>query len=1079
MIESKQNPTFWIWFSYVFFVVYGSLVPLDLRLIQLEQAWDIFQHIPMYQLGMGSRADWIANGVLYVPLGFLTAYLLIQRHSERRRIPLFILAAPFCVALAVSIEFVQIFFPPRTVSRNDLLAESIGSFIGLILAARYSKWLKDLLQAMVANPKRLTLRLLEVYLVGYVAFALFPYDIVLSGEELGQKLQGENWGWFLAGKPNEKILLAVKLFSEVILTIPFGLFLASRPASQPQRYYNAVFVGVCLGGLIEIAQFFTVSGVSQGVSVLTRIVGVCGGLALWDRRANYSPDKLSVVVRRYKVPLGIIYLLIVLQANGWFSHRWNGADIAISKLEDLHFLPFYYHYFTSESKAVVSLMAVCLTYFPIGLLTCSNKGNPAQAFVFAALAACVAETGKLFLHGLHPDPTNIMLAALASWGAVYFARMLSQTAAMPSTADAAVLQTPPINNLQSEKRTQLAGTSSSRWQRYSVLFPSLAFATFSAVTFPTQPALLSLFLLTCGAIIWRRPVLLFLIIPAALPVLDLAPWSGRFYLDEFDLLVLISLAIGYTRIPAIPRTKLPTDTAYFALACSLVAISFGIAAIRGLSPWLPPDANAFTNYYSSFNALRIVKGALFAFLIYGLLRRLVAKGFDVKRPFAWGLATGLFLTVAVTLWERVAFSGLFNFSSDYRITGPFSSMHTGGAYIECFLAIATPFLVLLVLQTRNWVGRLLGVSLMLATTYALMVTFSRNGYAAFGVALAIILFFVAFKSGQWKQRSILVAILSAAMLAVALPVFTGQFAQDRIATVGRDYLVRQSHWEDALNIRTPDLPTTLFGMGLGRYPESNYLLSRGESRSATYLLAVEGQESFLRLMSGSSIYIEQLVSVQPRQTYKLTLDARANQPGATITVPICEKWLLASYNCIWKTIDIGKVADVWQHFEIQVVANSLSISPWYSRRPIKLSLYSSNKSAIIDVDNIQLKSMQGDNLLINGDFSKEMDHWFFSADNHLQWHIKSFPVAVLFDQGWFGLLVLSMFSILAIKRAANRAWRGDLNAAAALASFCAFLVVGLFDTLIDAPRFLFLFLLLGWFCGSGILLSEKSSRMAN
>ena len=32
------------------------------------------------------------------------------------------------------------------------------------------------------------------------------------------------------------------------------------------------------------------------------------------------------------------------------------------------------------------------------------------------------------------------------------------------------------------------------------------------------------------------------IIPAALPVLDLAPWSGRFYLDEFDLLILVSLS---------------------------------------------------------------------------------------------------------------------------------------------------------------------------------------------------------------------------------------------------------------------------------------------------------------------------------------------------------------------------------------------------------------------------------------------------------------------------------------------------------------------------------------------------------
>ena len=125
-------------------------------------------------------------------------------------------------------------------------------------------------------------------------------------------------------------------------------------------------------------------------------------------------------------------------------------------------------------------------------------------------------------------------------------------------------------------------------------------------------------------------------------------------------------------------------------------------------PWQPPDANSFINYYSQYNSLRIVKGALWAFLSVGLLRRMVLSEIDIKRPLTIGMVIGLVLTVSVILWERLTFSGLFNFSSDYRVTGPFSSMHTGGAYIECFLVIATPFLVLLVLQARNWAGRLLG-----------------------------------------------------------------------------------------------------------------------------------------------------------------------------------------------------------------------------------------------------------------------------------------------------------------------------------------------------------------------------------
>ena len=64
---------------YAAFVVYGSLVPLEYRPLPPGEAWARFQQIPYLNLGVGSRADWVANGVLYVPLGFLlllVAFLL-------------------------------------------------------------------------------------------------------------------------------------------------------------------------------------------------------------------------------------------------------------------------------------------------------------------------------------------------------------------------------------------------------------------------------------------------------------------------------------------------------------------------------------------------------------------------------------------------------------------------------------------------------------------------------------------------------------------------------------------------------------------------------------------------------------------------------------------------------------------------------------------------------------------------------------------------------------------------------------------------------------------------------------------
>ena len=53
------------------FVVYGSLVPFEYRSHTLDEALRAFVSIKYLDLGVVSRADWVANIVLYVPLAFL------------------------------------------------------------------------------------------------------------------------------------------------------------------------------------------------------------------------------------------------------------------------------------------------------------------------------------------------------------------------------------------------------------------------------------------------------------------------------------------------------------------------------------------------------------------------------------------------------------------------------------------------------------------------------------------------------------------------------------------------------------------------------------------------------------------------------------------------------------------------------------------------------------------------------------------------------------------------------------------------------------------------------------------------
>ncbi len=1052
------SPALRIWLGYLIFVIYGSLVPLDFRPLPLENAWAIFQQTPMLRLGVESRADWIANGVLYVPVGFLTAYLLTHARSIPYILSL-LSAMLFSAALALGIEFTQVFFPSRTVSLNDLLAEFIGSGLGVLLATHCSEWLRNLLHVHIANPRKLLLHAMEAYLVGYIAFSLFPYDILLSTAELAKKLGSDAWGWLFAGDSGAGITGVFKLAAEFLLTVPFGLYLGYRSMKRPASIRQAALSGALLGGVIELAQFFMASGVSQGISIVTRLAGTCAGLALWQRRTELLPDRLAAGLRRHAVLLVPAYFLTLLLASGWFSYRWRGLDSASSQLAGLNFLPFYYHYYTTEARALLSLASVCLLYLPIGLMIWAKRGTPGRALWIALITACVVEAGKLFLQGTHADPTNILLAALAAWGAAHLSGILARAIeASPATAreQASPAPQPRVEQDRSDRppghwKTTLA---------YAALFPLLAFCIYRAATFPAMPVMLVLLLMLCAILVWHRPARLFLIIPLLLPVLDLAPWSGRFYFDEFDLLIITGLAVGFARIPPVTRPQ-PRDTAG-TLILAGVAASLICATLIALLPWPASNPNAFISYFSPFNALRIGKGALWAFLCFALLQRLQAQDVDFRRQWSLGMAGGLALTVSVVFWERLTFSSLLDFSSDYRITGPISAMHTGGAYIECLLAVATPFLLLLIWQTRSLAHKLLGLGLLLATTYALMVTYSRNGYVAFAAALAIFLFLASCRSGSGWRRGFLVMALSICVLAVAIPVFTGQFAQQRLARMDKDLAVRESHWNDALDLRAPGGSTTLFGMGLGRFPASRYLYSSDQDRTGSYQLRTENENTFLRLVSGEALYVEQIVDIDPGRKHVLKMKARSKLPGEKLGISLCEKWMLTSFNCLWINLNINSTDNEWIQLETPFDASHLSLAAWYFRKPVKLSLHTpAGTPRHIDIDDIRLETRGKENLIRNGNFSTEMDHWFFSTDNHLNWHAKSLPVAVLFDQGWLGLAAVLALALIALKRSAGRAWHGDLHAAATLAAFTAFLITGLFDTLIDAPRFLFLFLMLG------------------
>jgi hypothetical protein len=96
----------------------------------------------------------------------------------------------------------------------------------------------------------------------------------------------------------------------------------------------------------------------------------------------------------------------------------------------------------------------------------------------------------------------------------------------------------------------------------------------------------------------------------------------------------------------------------------------------------------------------------------------------------------------------------------------------------------------------------------------------------------------------------------AIVLAVGL---SGGYLQKRLANAGEDWSTRVSHWRLALAMRDRGFGTTVFGMGLGRFPEAYLLRSGAASLPGTYGFIDEDGNRFLRLGGGETLYMAQRV----------------------------------------------------------------------------------------------------------------------------------------------------------------------------------------------------------------------------
>jgi len=413
---------------YLLFVVYGSLVPLRPVPIPFDEAWHRFQSIQMLRLGILSRADWVANLLLMVPLSFLWLSALGNGRGAAARGALSVFVWTGCIALALAIEFTQVYFPQRTVSVNDVVAEGIGAGIGVaawwFAGARVVRWLARWQETRGAP--NLAEQAVWAYVGLLVLYNLMPLDLAPSPFDLLEKFRAGRlvlvpFGFETSDLPARLYEVA----SGIAIWAPLAaLWVLSGRKSAIQSWITAT--GVAAG--IEFAQLFVYTRVSDVTDVLIAAAGA--GIGAWgtariarrgEAGAPRSTGAASVRWLAAGLALGIVWLA-VLAVVFWFPFEVRmERTYVLSRVELLRKVPFQSYYETSEFIAITQAFRHALFLVPwggaLGLAGISLRASRWKwAYHFFAVCAAIfvpaaIEVGQLAMPGKYPDSTDLAIEA--------------------------------------------------------------------------------------------------------------------------------------------------------------------------------------------------------------------------------------------------------------------------------------------------------------------------------------------------------------------------------------------------------------------------------------------------------------------------------------------------------------------------------------------------------------------------------------------------------------------------------------------------------------------------------------------
>ncbi|MFM9066086.1 MAG: hypothetical protein ACKOUR_01960, partial [Planctomycetota bacterium] len=380
-------------FGMSLFVVYGGFLPFHYHPLALEEAVTQFRGIQLRGIQLQQeRADLIATVLLWIPLAFFwMGGLTVDEPSRLFRALVAMVVGSALTVAAVALEFGQQWFPPRTVSQNDIDAAAVGAQLGVLSWLALGMPITRAVRRFVHAPGLWARQtwILWAYVGLLFLYWLIPLDFTMNLRELAikQRMGNIELTPFSAVRSGQTTWLALLL--QALLWIPLGLLAGQQPVElvditvSPaellrrswQKLAQRLLLALGFVLLAETLRLFVFTRFSSITNLGFMMLGVIAGTVLARRGAAWwavaRQHPLGQVLRDQHWPWCLLTVTYLILLSVWMLRLapWN-YDPAWTTPRYAGFweLPFTSSYYNSKFVALNSFIQKMLLFFPVGLL---------------------------------------------------------------------------------------------------------------------------------------------------------------------------------------------------------------------------------------------------------------------------------------------------------------------------------------------------------------------------------------------------------------------------------------------------------------------------------------------------------------------------------------------------------------------------------------------------------------------------------------------------------------------------------------------------------------------------------------